>query len=355
MRKLLIFLALLITTACSSGFIADRAEALRSAEYSSKFPTLTWYGVTTLLFDDGAAQVLFDGFFSRPGILQFKPVQPGFAEIDRMIGDGQLQRSGCTGPLRDCPRHLQSGLGLVIPFHAHVDHALDSAAVASLTGASLLADASVRRLAEATTRLGHPDTPMAALISYDDVATWPASQPFGFGDISVRLFRTPHLPNFLSGLTAGTTALDFVFPASPREMKLGRNYSALIEVGGTRVLVVASAGQIDTQFSDLGIEADLVLLGIGYSGWAGAETFRSLWTKTVIETGACQVALVHWDDGAGPVSSGSVLKPLKVLKIDTTWEWAKELAKDSGRNLIHLPVGKPIHLADLHHQRCRDP
>ena len=28
--------------------------------------TITWYGVATLLFDDGETQVLIDGFFSRP-------------------------------------------------------------------------------------------------------------------------------------------------------------------------------------------------------------------------------------------------------------------------------------------------
>ena len=32
--------------------------------------TVTWYGVTTLLFDDGDTKLLIDGFFSRADLLR---------------------------------------------------------------------------------------------------------------------------------------------------------------------------------------------------------------------------------------------------------------------------------------------
>ena len=37
-------------------------------EAGAEAVTVTWLGVTTLLFDDGDTQVLIDGFFSRPSL-----------------------------------------------------------------------------------------------------------------------------------------------------------------------------------------------------------------------------------------------------------------------------------------------
>ncbi len=42
--------------------------------------TVTWLGVTTLLFDDGETQILIDGFFSRPS-LACVGWQPSFRHI----------------------------------------------------------------------------------------------------------------------------------------------------------------------------------------------------------------------------------------------------------------------------------
>ena len=38
------------------------------AEPRADTVTVTWFGVTTLLFDDGDTQLLIDGFFSRPSL-----------------------------------------------------------------------------------------------------------------------------------------------------------------------------------------------------------------------------------------------------------------------------------------------
>jgi hypothetical protein len=38
--------------------------------------TVTWLGVTTLLFDDGETQILIDGFFSRPSITDILLLRP---------------------------------------------------------------------------------------------------------------------------------------------------------------------------------------------------------------------------------------------------------------------------------------
>ena len=57
--------------------------------------TVTWFGVTTLLFDDGETQVLIDGFFSRPSladVLLDKPVKSDAATINRVIDEYRMRR-----------------------------------------------------------------------------------------------------------------------------------------------------------------------------------------------------------------------------------------------------------------------
>ena len=43
-------------------------QPLTVAEPRPDSVTATWFGVTTLLFDDGDTQLLIDGFFSRPSL-----------------------------------------------------------------------------------------------------------------------------------------------------------------------------------------------------------------------------------------------------------------------------------------------
>src|SRR6478609_7565688 len=86
---------------------------------------VTFLGVSSLLLDDGEHAVMTDGFFSRPSLARVAlgKVAPDAARID-----AALDRLG-LGPDR-IPR-----LHAVIPVHTHVDHVLDSAAVAQRTGA----------------------------------------------------------------------------------------------------------------------------------------------------------------------------------------------------------------------------
>ena len=52
--------------------------------------TVTWYGVTTLLFDDGDTKLLIDGFFSRPTAYD-DPTAPDLPQIRRLIATAGLE------------------------------------------------------------------------------------------------------------------------------------------------------------------------------------------------------------------------------------------------------------------------
>jgi hypothetical protein len=95
-------------------------------EYESRpdAVTVTWLGVTTLLFDDGNTQVLIDGFFSRPSIADIMfsaKVQSNAAKINLVLDEYQMRR-----------------LAANIPVHSHFDHAMDIGAIANRSSASII-------------------------------------------------------------------------------------------------------------------------------------------------------------------------------------------------------------------------
>ena len=87
---------------------------------------VTFFGVSTLLFDDGETAILTDGFFSRPGyIRQFVSMFAPVLAPDRQAIDRSLQRAGIE--------HLAA----VIATHSHADHVMDAPEVVRRTGRSL--------------------------------------------------------------------------------------------------------------------------------------------------------------------------------------------------------------------------
>ena len=98
--------------------------------------TVTWFGVTTLLFDDGETQILIDGFFSRPSLADIVfsvPVQSSAAQINYVLDKFSMRR-----------------LAAIIPVHSHFDHAMDIGALANRSSASILGSATTVQIARGT-------------------------------------------------------------------------------------------------------------------------------------------------------------------------------------------------------------
>jgi L-ascorbate metabolism protein UlaG (beta-lactamase superfamily) len=81
---------------------------------------VTFFGVASLLLDDGDAAVLTDGFFSRPSLLDvgLRRIAPDPARVDAVLARAGIRR-----------------LDVVAPVHTHFDHAPDAPLVAERTGA----------------------------------------------------------------------------------------------------------------------------------------------------------------------------------------------------------------------------
>ncbi|ENW28004.1 MBL fold metallo-hydrolase [Acinetobacter lwoffii] len=72
--------------------------------------TVNFFGVSTLLLDDGHGQILIDGFFSRPSLRQVitRPIQS-----DKLLLEQLVQRHGL------------SRTQAILVTHSHYDHVLD--------------------------------------------------------------------------------------------------------------------------------------------------------------------------------------------------------------------------------------
>ena len=94
--------------------------------------TVKWLGVATLLVDDGATQIMTDGFVSRPQLLDLlfrRPIAPDTGAIAQVIDTHKINR-----------------LAAIMPVHSHYDHAIDTADFARLTGADVLGSASTANI-----------------------------------------------------------------------------------------------------------------------------------------------------------------------------------------------------------------
>ncbi|MCG7595354.1 MBL fold metallo-hydrolase [Mycobacterium sp. PSTR-4-N] len=268
--------------------------------------TVTWAGVTTLLVTDGDSAVLTDGFFSRPGLVAVatRPLRPSPSRID-----AALTRLGIT--------HLDA----VTPVHTHFDHAMDSAVVATRTGARLLGGTSAAQIGR------------GAGLDRVDVVT--PGEPVTTGAFDVTLIEGHHCPpdRFPGQITAPVRP-----PARASAYRCGEAWSTLIthRHSGRTILIVGSAGFRRGALA--GRRAEVAYLGVGQLGLQPRSYLVEYWTETVRTVGARRVVLIHWDD-----FFRSLDQPLRALP------YAADDLHASVRTLATLAAedGVPLHFPTL--------
>ena len=227
--------------------------------------TLTWLGVTTMLFDDGETQILIDGFISRPSVFDIvlgRKVANDIPKINAVLLDYQMRR-----------------LSAIIAVHSHYDHAMDIGAIANRSSASILGSESTANIARGA---GVPD---------DQILIVKPGREYAFGKFSVRMIEAPHAPIGWRGATpfAGLIAAPLKPPVPIRDWRAGTNYSVVISHPQGTALVHGSAGFSDGALDD--VQADVVLLGVAQLRNLGRGYAERYWQTLVTATGASSVFL----------------------------------------------------------------
>ncbi|WP_374230330.1 MBL fold metallo-hydrolase [Rhodococcus sp. ARC_M12] len=254
-------------------------EIATTASASPRSPvTVSFLGVSTLLFDDGESAILTDGFFSRPSLPKTLAL-PLRSDMHRI--DAALHRAGITT------------LDAVLCAHSHYDHALDSAAVALRTGADLVGGTSTGFIGRGS------DLPDDRIVVVENGAT--AVQ----GNFAVTFVESVHS---YPDRAHGTIDRPLSQPARVREYRCGEAWSMHIEhlPSGRTALVHSSAGFRVGMLR--GRPADVVYLSIGQLGRRPRVFVEQYWQETVRAVHARSVVLTHWDNFFRPLD-----EPLQAL------------------------------------------
>lgn len=247
--------------------------------------TVTWFGVSTLLFDDGETQILVDGFISRPGILDIlaeQPVDNDAATINWFLNEYHVQR-----------------LAAIVPIHSHFDHAMDIGAIANRTNASILGSESAANIAR------------GANVPSDQVVVVSDGDEFRFGRFTIVFLRSGHAPIGWRGEVpmAGNIDAPLELPAPITAMRAGASYAVVVSHPDGSALVQGSASVREGKLDHLSV--DTVLLGVGLIESLGRDYINRYWRSAVTATGATTVIPIHFDDYTRPF--GDIEPAPKVL------------------------------------------
>ena len=281
--------------------------------------TVTWLGVTTLLFDDGETQILIDGFFSRPSladILLGRPVDNDAAGIDYALNKFRIRR-----------------LAAIIPLHSHFDHVMDVGAIANRSSASILGSESTAQVARGA---GVPE---------DQITVVTDEQTFQFGDFTVTLLPSIHAPIGWRGAIPldGKIEEALLMPQPIGSWREGGSFSVLIAHPQGTILVHGSAGYLEDALQ--GVTADVVMLGVAGLRSLGKGYAERYWQNLVTTTGVHSVYPIHFDDYTQPFGT-VVLGPKFLDDFVKTAIWLEEFRDrwDADTSLFVPEFGKPIEI-----------
>ena len=281
--------------------------------------TVTWLGITTLLFDDGETQILVDGTFSRPSltdILLQRRIWSDAATINRVLAEFRLNR-----------------LAAIVPVHSHFDHAMDAGLVANRTSAMVLGSESTANIARGA---GVP-------VSQYQILADGESRQFGAFTITLIVSRHAPLGPGDEGWFEGVIEEPLRQPARVMDWRTGLAWSVLVAHPQGTALVQGSAGFVENALP--ADSADVVMLGIAGLSGLGRDYTAQYWAETVLRTGASRVYPLHYDDFTRPFGEVALF-PTIVDDVLTTASWIDELAADSEAPAVvqRLPFGEPVTL-----------
>ena len=278
--------------------------------------TVTWLGVTTLLFDDSETQILIDGFFTRVGPLEmsFTKIETDIAAVNHAMAEFRINR-----------------LAAIIPVHSHFDHAMDVGIVSNRSTAVVLGSESTANIVRGS---------QLPVNQYQILADRETRQ---FGDFTIRLIASKHAPvaDGKSHYFPGSIASPLQQPAHVGAWKTGVPWSIEISHPRGTTLVQGSAGFIRNNLND--IQADVVMLGLGGLQALGQDYARAYWHETVVATNASRVYPIHYDDFTLPFGE-IALFPTVVEDMLPAARWIDEFAanEDTPASVNLLPFGRRI-------------
>ena len=229
---------------------------------------VTFFGTTTLLFDDGKDQVLFDCHFTRPSLAKYIS---GSEQTNTALADEMLAK------------HRIDRLKANFISHTHHDHVMDMPYVARKTGALVYGSSSAVNVG-----LGG-GVPQEQLIEFKPFETYTV------GDYSVKILPSLHSkPTILNNDLGQTIDAPLDPSCKLRDYKEGGSFDFYVTTKQKTYLIRPSFNYIEGQLD--GYEADVLFLGVAGLAKADENTEKTFFKETADKVKPSLIIPVHWDN-----------------------------------------------------------
>lgn len=271
---------------------------------------VTFFGTTTLLFDDGKDQILFDAHMTRPSLGKY------------IFGSGATDKKLVDEKLR---LHHVDRLKAIFVSHSHHDHVMDAPYIANCCGAAIYGSASALNAARGG------DVPEDKLVLFE------ANVTYEVGDFRVKVIPSIHSkPTILNNDLGQTIDKPLRQPARLRDYKEGGSYDFYVEAEGKRFMIRPSFNYIKGQLD--GYKADVLFLGVAGLQKADAQTERTFYRETIDKLEPKLVIPIHWDNFFLPLSKPAKGMPRLVEKTEIVFFKLAQYCEKNGVNcLIQIP------------------
>ncbi|HLO80283.1 MAG TPA: MBL fold metallo-hydrolase [Chitinophagaceae bacterium] len=242
---------------------------------------ITFFGVSSLLLDDGETQLLIDGYFSR------YPLE--LTQNSKIATDTNLVRNYLTN------FNMNRVKGMFIT-HTHWDHAFDAAFVANKTKTKIYGSLSTLNVARGG---GVPEK---------QLSLFQPGRKIYIGKFTVDVLTSKHSPSALVDKEQGRIITKpFAQPAVATDYVEGGSYDFLISHNGKKIYVKPSANWIKGKLDH--VKSDVLFLGIATLGLQDSAWKATFYDQTVGKLKPALVIPLHWDNFFEPVSDTLTLLP----------------------------------------------
>ena len=267
---------------------------------------VTFFGTTTLLFDDGKDQIFFDAHMTRPSLMKYIF---GSAPTDKDVVDVQLAMN-----------HVDR-LKAIFISHTHHDHVMDAPYIAGKTGAIIYGSSSAMNVA----RGGN--------IAEDKLVEFEKNGTYEVGGYKIKVIPSLHSkPTIINNDLGQTIDEPLRQPSRLRNYKEGGSYDFYVEAEGKKIMIRPSFNYIEGQMD--GYKADVLFLGVAGLQKADEKTEEKFFFETIEKLQPKLVVPLHWDNFFSPLTKPVVGMPRLVEKTEVVFFKLAKYCESHGVNCV---------------------